>query len=353
MCYGIIQGKKYLRITEHFKTDLDCEEYLASLKWEDGIFTASKTHNSKEYTTTQIRRNRRKKQMKKQYMKLLLISLFLIWVWSCKNVVNDNTEKDPLNESLSIESDTISDTKSDTKSDAISDTISNAQEHCDFDSFIKEEMGYLNGGFGSEGRLDLGNINISSMLSKPSFPYGVIPYIGFIDIKIKRRLEINFLKIEKSTTNDSLYIAKGKTKVGKNVRLFEGDIKIKHVYFFAEHSRGADNDMVGKIKSQGIIIADYYFREDKKLSATGIFEGKVLLRWYINNKGVFLFDDIEEYSDDYRNNQFVGTWTSYKTGVKKVANWGICRIPCSGDLDWGAAEFSPAPEYRKYGWEDY
>ena len=39
-------------------------------------------------------------------MKLLLISLFLIWVWSCKNVVNNNTEKDPLNESLSIESDT-------------------------------------------------------------------------------------------------------------------------------------------------------------------------------------------------------------------------------------------------------
>ena len=40
-------------------------------------------------------------------MKLLLISLFLIGtVSSCKNVVNDNTEKDPQNESLSIESDT-------------------------------------------------------------------------------------------------------------------------------------------------------------------------------------------------------------------------------------------------------
>ena len=215
-------------------------------------------------------------------------------------------------------------------------------------------MGYLNGGFNSKGRLNLGNINISSMLSKPFISnLGYFPYIGFIDIKIKRRLEINFLKIEKSTTNDSLYIAKGKTKVGKNVRLFEGDIKIKHIYFFAEHSRGADDEMVGKIKSQGIIIADYYFREDKKLSATGVFEGKVLLRWYVNNKGVFLYDDIDEYSDDYRNNQFVGTWTSYKTGVKKVANWGVCRIPCSGDLDWGAAEFSPAPEYKKYGWEDY
>ena len=282
------------------------------------------------------------KKQKKQKIKLLLISLFLIWVWSCKNVVNNNTEKDPQNELLSIESDTIS------------DTISNAQEYCDFEDFIKEEIGYLNGGFNSKGRLNLGNIDISSMLSKPSIPYiGVIPYIGFIDIKIKRRLEINFLKIEKSTTNDSLYIAKGKTKVGKNVRLFEGDIKIKHIYFFAEHSKGTDDDMVGKIKSQGIIIADYYFREDKKLSATGVFEGKVLLRWYINNKGVFLYDDIDEYQDGYRNNQFVGTWTSYKTGVKKVANWGVFRIPCSGDLDWGAAFFSPAPEYKKYGWEDY
>ena len=36
MYYGIIQGEKYLRVTERFKTDLDCEEYLASLKWEDG-----------------------------------------------------------------------------------------------------------------------------------------------------------------------------------------------------------------------------------------------------------------------------------------------------------------------------
>ena len=36
MYYGIIQGEKYLRVTERFKADLDCEEYLASLKWEDG-----------------------------------------------------------------------------------------------------------------------------------------------------------------------------------------------------------------------------------------------------------------------------------------------------------------------------
>ena len=56
----LFKGQSFLEFTERFKTDLDCEEYLASLKWENGIFTASKTHNSKEYTITQIRRNIRK-----------------------------------------------------------------------------------------------------------------------------------------------------------------------------------------------------------------------------------------------------------------------------------------------------
>ena len=56
----LFKGQSLLEFTERFKTDLDCEEYLASLKQEDGIFTASKIHNLKEYTITQIRQNRRK-----------------------------------------------------------------------------------------------------------------------------------------------------------------------------------------------------------------------------------------------------------------------------------------------------
>ena len=56
----LFKGQSLLEFTERFKTDLDCEEQLASLKQEDGIFTTSKTHNLKEYTITQIRRNRRK-----------------------------------------------------------------------------------------------------------------------------------------------------------------------------------------------------------------------------------------------------------------------------------------------------
>ena len=32
----LFKGQNLLEFTERFKTDLDCEEYLASLKWEDG-----------------------------------------------------------------------------------------------------------------------------------------------------------------------------------------------------------------------------------------------------------------------------------------------------------------------------
>ena len=32
----LFKEQSLLEFTERFKTDLDCEEYLASLKWEDG-----------------------------------------------------------------------------------------------------------------------------------------------------------------------------------------------------------------------------------------------------------------------------------------------------------------------------
>ena len=32
----LFKGQSLLEFTERFKTDLDCEEYLASLMWEDG-----------------------------------------------------------------------------------------------------------------------------------------------------------------------------------------------------------------------------------------------------------------------------------------------------------------------------
>ena len=34
----LFNGQNLLQFTERFKTDLDCEEYLASSKWEDGYY---------------------------------------------------------------------------------------------------------------------------------------------------------------------------------------------------------------------------------------------------------------------------------------------------------------------------
>ena len=40
----LFKGQSLLEFTERFKTDLDCEEYLASLKWEDGYYCRKYGH---------------------------------------------------------------------------------------------------------------------------------------------------------------------------------------------------------------------------------------------------------------------------------------------------------------------
>lgn len=193
-------------------------------------------------------------------------------------------------------------------------------------------------------RIDIKEIDISSLLQK-------VDYLGFIG-KNKKRLKINFYSITKME-NKKTYQVKGNTIVGKNNLNFDGIIYIEKVYSFSFFSYGVDDFFKGKVKDQGIIILNYEFKEDEKVLFSGIFRGKGLTRWYINKTGDFLYDDIENDSDTYFNNAFIGTWMSYKTGKSQECNWGQGRIPCSGDLDIGAAEFMPNEKYHKYGWEDY
>ena len=58
-------------------------------------------------------------------------------------------------------------------------------------------------------------------------------------------------------------------------------------------------------------------------------------------------------ADGFYNNQFVGTWTSYKTNSSKKCHWGDFRIPESGDLDSGDGEFIVNEKYAKNGWSNY
>ena len=108
--------------------------------------------------------------------------------------------------------------------------------------------------------------------------------------------------------------------------------------------------MVGKIKSQGIIIADYYFREDKKLSATGVFEGKVLLRWYVNNKECFYLMILMNIQMTIETTNLQGLGQVIRQELKKQLIGAFVASLAQETQIGGAAEFSPAPEYRKYGW---
>jgi len=177
-------------------------------------------------------------------------------------------------------------------------------------------------------------------------------YLGYIGVN-KKRLDIFFNTIEINKSNILKYPLKGYTIVNKNKRFFRGFIEIGDVYRFEHFSDGADDIMKGKIKDQGIFVANYYLEEDSNLSATGVFKGRCVIKWYVDKKNVLRYDDIEDYSDSYSNNQFIGTWTSYKTNKSQICAWGQLRIPCAGDLDIGAAEFSPNEKYFKFGWKGY
>ncbi|NOQ27719.1 MAG: hypothetical protein GQ564_20335 [Bacteroidales bacterium] len=60
-------------------------------------------------------------------------------------------------------------------------------------------------------------------------------------------------------------------------------------------------------------------------------------------------NNIDSYSDSYRNNQHIGIWKPYDSENIKTCNWGNYRIPFSGDLDIGAGEFSVNSKKKKTG----
>ena len=45
----LFKGQSLLEFTERFKTDLDCEEYLASLKWEEFSYITQVIHQVKSW----------------------------------------------------------------------------------------------------------------------------------------------------------------------------------------------------------------------------------------------------------------------------------------------------------------
>lgn len=160
-----------------------------------------------------------------------------------------------------------------------------------------------------------------------------------------QRFFIHLVSVIQNPTNPYEYLVYGKTKVKETICSFQGTITIRQARIYKS----------GDIPTykQGFATCDVILYEDKKQPLTGFIKGKLKSEFLIDNKGQFRYDAISFAADGFSNNQFIGSWTSYKTNISKKCNWGDYRIPECGDLDIGAGEFSVNDKYLKNGWENF
>ena len=169
-----------------------------------------------------------------------------------------------------------------------------------------------------------------------------------------QRIQIKLISIKKNPNNPNEYFVFGKSNVKGTICDFNGIITLTEIKEVKELHFGVDDEYADKkIKSQGILIADYEFKENNKQKNSGIYNGKFYSKWYLNSKNQIKYDDIEWYSDSYTNNAFVGIWESYSSGKEKICNWADYRVPqANKDFDIGAGEFSVSEKYWDKGWLD-
>jgi hypothetical protein len=175
--------------------------------------------------------------------------------------------------------------------------------------------------------------------------------LGFIGPDYQR-LRVKLLTVRPVAGQPGHYTVTGKSKVGATVAPFEGEFTVLHVREKLGPPRTLDNEPTIAVKS-GIVLARYELREPPGQPRTGVFRGLLHARWYQDRTGKLYYDDLENFADSYANNQFVGTWQSYRSGAVKRCNWGNHRIPNSQELDQGAGEFSPVDKYLANGWLSY
>lgn len=174
-------------------------------------------------------------------------------------------------------------------------------------------------------------------------------FLGYIG-EDYRRIHVNYNTVSRSEKTQNLYYITGQTTVFKNTCDFEGTITIEQIREFKNMYFGVDNMYKNDgIKAQGIAIGKYHFSEQH----VGTFEGIMTLWWYIDKDDNIKYYDLNNHSDRYKNNQYIGIWMEYGKSASKICNWGEHRIPFSGDLDWGAGEFSVNPKYYEKGWEEF
>jgi hypothetical protein len=168
--------------------------------------------------------------------------------------------------------------------------------------------------------------------------------LGYIGANYPR-LHVHFISAIQNPNNKLQYFIYGKTKVKKNICEFQGTITINE-------SRTYDEGDIPTLK-QGYVKGQYEFFENPNQKHTGKLKGNFQSNFYIDEKGALKYDALMFVSDGFKNNQFEGIWTNYKSGVSKKCNWGDYRIPDSRGFDIGTGEFNVDKEYVEFGWESY
>ncbi len=182
------------------------------------------------------------------------------------------------------------------------------------------------------------NIDNDTVIFNRPQPLG---YIG----ENYQRFYIHITSIFRNKDNSREYLVSGKTKVKGNISSFMGNMVI------TESRTYIDGEVPEII--QGYMKGTYQFFEDPDKTGTGILKGTFQTDFHLDSAGFIKYNTLRFGADNFNNNQFEGTWMSYKTHVTKKCNWGDFRIPDSRELDNGAAEFSPSKNYEKYGWSNY
>ena len=146
--------------------------------------------------------------------------------------------------------------------------------------------------------------------------------LGYIG-KDFRRFRIHIAAIRRSGTDPLTYVLSGATLAKGNVCDFEGEL---HIDSLVTCLSPGEFDEWGGIYGGWRLKGHYTLREDPEQPGTGVFEGTHTLDIAVDRAGNIYYDTLMLVADGYRNNQWQGTWRSYKTGAAKVCNWGDWRL---------------------------
>lgn len=167
-------------------------------------------------------------------------------------------------------------------------------------------------------------------------------YIGFIGPDYQR-LKVSISEVTRK--EQQTYELRGRMESPHYSCDVKGELLVLHIY-------PKTLKKTGHLKGELLYDVFGVYRLTETGSKSGRFEGFVLSE-VLTQDGRAYPCGMDEADAKFRNNQFEGVWISDDSGLQKEANWGIGRIPDSGDLDIGEQMFKPAEKYWKSGWETY